>query len=71
MRLMEEHLEETESDLPDNLINILENLQIISKHLSEGYKLTKDNLAAVSMSILYDHMKIIPEAQKLMGMMHA
>ncbi len=71
VRNVEEHLEELDGDIPDNLINIIENQQTLLKHLSEGYKLTKDNLAAVSKSILYDHMKIIPEAQKLMGMMDA
>jgi hypothetical protein len=50
-----EYLEEVESDLSESLIDIVESLQTLIKHLADGHKLTKDNLAAVSKSIRYNH----------------
>jgi hypothetical protein len=68
---LREYLVELDGNLPESLINIVESLQTLTKHLSDAHKLTKDNLSAVSKSILYDHMKINPEAQKLMSMVDA
>ena len=68
---LREYLEEFEGDLPENLIDIVESLQTLTKHVADAQKLTKDNLATVSKGILYDHMKINSEAQKLMSMVEA